>query len=124
MEDTMTRNYNTESQGSGMANLKDQAAGAMDRAKNMAGQYMDSDPKAHPRQEHREGPLARAIEQQTAKLPSDTFLWAAVGSMGLSLALEIMGEEKKANFVGHWAPTLLIFGLYNKLVKLQGSDGV
>ena len=76
------------------------------------------------RLEHTEGKVAKSIEQQTAKLPSDTFLWAAVGSMGLSLALEIMGEEKKANFVGHWAPTLLIFGLYNKLVKLQGSDGV
>jgi hypothetical protein len=76
-----------------------------------------------PRPDHREGRVARAIEQQTAKLPSDTFLWAAVGSMGLSLALEVMGEEKKANFVGHWAPTLLILGLYNKLVKLQGSDG-
>ena len=44
--------------------------------------------------------------------------------MGLSLAFEIMGDEKKANFVGHWAPTLLIFGLYNKMVKLQGSDGI
>jgi len=124
MEDTMTRNYGTETGNSGMGNISDRASNMMDRARDAAGQYMDSDPKAHPRQEHREGPLARAIEQQTAKLPSDTFLWAAVGSMGLSLALEIMGEEKKANFVGHWAPTLLIFGLYNKLVKLQGSDGV
>jgi hypothetical protein len=128
MEDTMTRNYSPEKQGSGMGNVADKASnmvsGAVDRAKDVAGQYMDTDPKATPRQEHREGPLARAIEQQTAKLPSDTFLWAAVGSMGLSLALELMGEEKKANFVGHWAPTLLIFGLYNKLVKLQGSDGV
>lgn len=32
--------------------------------------------------------------------------------MGMSLALELMGEEKKVNFIGHWAPTLLIFGLY------------
>jgi hypothetical protein len=95
----------------------------MDRAKNAAGQYMENEPRTRPQAEHREGPIARSIEQQTAKLPSDTFLWAAVGSMGLSLALEIMGEEKKANFVGHWAPTLLIFGLYNKMVKLQGSDG-
>ena len=89
----------------------------------VAREYLDSDPKAYPRPEHREGPIARAIEQQTAKLPSDTFLWAAVGSMGLSLALELMGDEKKANFVGHWAPTLLTLGLYNKLVKIQGSDG-
>lgn len=72
--------------------------------------------------EHREGKLARSIEQQTAKLPSDTFLWAAVGSIGISLVLEMMGQEKKANFVGQWAPTLLILGLYNKMVKLHGSD--
>ena len=25
-------------------------------------------------------------------------------------------------FVGQWAPTFLILGLYNKLVKLLGSD--
>ncbi len=80
-------------------------------------------PRTEPRPEHREGTVARTIEQQTAKLPSDTFLWAAVGSIGISLALQMMGDEKKANFVGHWAPTLLILGLYNKLVKLEGSDG-
>jgi hypothetical protein len=95
-----------------------------EQVSDFASRYTDTEPKSSPRPEHREGRVARAIEQQTAKLPSDAFLWAAVGSMGLSLALEIMGEEKKANFVGHWAPTLLIFGLYNKLVKLQGSDGV
>lgn len=138
MENTMTRDYENQSadrSGSTTGNITEKASqmanrasgmvtDAMHRAKDAAGQYMDSEPKAHPREEHREGPIARAIEQQTAKLPSDAFLWAAVGSMGLSLALEMMGEEKKANFVGHWAPTLLIFGLYNKLVKLQGSDGV
>jgi hypothetical protein len=130
MENTVTQNYNSglDTQSSEGGNLGDRASGmvgnAMNRAKDMAGQYLDSEPKAHPRQEHREGPIARAIEQQTARIPSDAFLWAAVGSMGLSLAFEVMGEEKKANFVGHWAPTLLIFGLYNKLVKLQGSDGV
>jgi hypothetical protein len=26
-------------------------------------------------------------------------------------------------FVGQWAPSLLILGLYNKLVKLEGHDG-
>jgi hypothetical protein len=126
MEDTMTHNYNASSEGtgSGLGNVGENASNMMNRARDAASQYGDNDPKAHPSSQHREGPLARAIEQQTAKLPSDTFLWAAVGSMGLSLALELMGEEKKANFVGHWAPTLLIFGLYNKLVKLQGSDGV
>ena len=79
--------------------------------------------QTEPRVEHREGAVARTIEQQTAKLPSDTFLWAALGSIGLSLTFQLMGDEKKANFIGHWAPTFLTLGLYNKLVKLQGSDG-
>ena len=72
--------------------------------------------------EQREGAVATAIEQQTAKLPSDTFLWAAVGSIGVSLALQMMGKKEASNFVGQWAPTLLILGLYNKLVKLHGSE--
>src|SRR3954469_20638115 len=76
-----------------------------------------------PRVEHREGPIARAIEEQTAKLPSDTFLWAAFGAIGLSLALKDTGRSHGALFVGHWAPTLLLLGVYNKLVKLHGSDG-
>src|SRR4051794_7741954 len=72
--------------------------------------------------DHSEGTIARTIEQQTAKLPSDTFLWAALGSIGLSLGLMLTGQNKKANFVGQWAPTFLILGLYNKIVKLHGSD--
>jgi len=72
--------------------------------------------------EHREGPVARAIEKQTAKLPSDTFLWAAFGSIGISLALKLTGHRHEALFVGQWAPTFLLLGIYNKLVKLHGSD--
>lgn len=85
---------------------------------------MANEPVTQPRPEHREGRVARTIEQQTAKLPSDTFLWAAFGAIGASLTLLIMGQERKATFVGHWAPTFLILGLYNKLVKLQGSDRI
>jgi hypothetical protein len=74
------------------------------------------------RQEHSEGQVAKAIEQQTAKLPSDIFLWAAVGSMATSMTLQLMGNKHGSLFVGQWAPTLLILGLYNKLVKQLGSD--
>lgn len=84
---------------------------------------LEREPRTTPREEHREGPVARSIEQQTAKLPSDTFLWAAIGSIAGSLVMMAMGQEKKANFIGQWAPTFLILGLYNKLVKLQGSEG-
>ena len=75
------------------------------------------------RVEHREGPVARAIEEQTAKAPSDTFLWAAVGSIALSLALKFGGRKHDALFVGQWVPTFLLLGIYNKMVKLHGSDG-
>src|SRR5947209_6045376 len=74
------------------------------------------------REEHSEGTIARMIEQQTAKLPSDLFLWAAGGSIAASLILQFAGRKHESLFVGQWAPTLLILGLYNKLVKLAGSD--
>jgi hypothetical protein len=73
-------------------------------------------------QEHSEGKVARTIEEQTAKLPSDTFLWAAIGAMAVSAGLQVAGNKQVSNFIGQWAPTLLIFGLYNKLVKQHGSD--
>lgn len=73
-------------------------------------------------QSHKEGPVAKAIEDQTAKLPSDFFLWLALGSIGLSATLQVFGRKQDSSFVGQWAPTLLILGLYNKLVKVAGSD--
>jgi hypothetical protein len=75
-----------------------------------------------PRQEHTEGVVARSIEEQTAKLPSDLFLWAAGASIAGSLVLKLTGKDHQSLFVGQWAPTFLILGLYNKLVKLAGSD--
>lgn len=72
--------------------------------------------------EHREGTVARAIEGQTAKLPSDVFLWTALASMGASLTLKILGKDKTALFVGQWAAPFLLLGTYNKIVKLEGHD--
>jgi len=72
--------------------------------------------------EHKEGKVATAIEEQTAKLPSDIFLWAALGSMGVSLALKLTEHKHTALFVGQWAAPFLLLGLYNKLVKLEGHD--
>ena len=72
--------------------------------------------------EHSEGTVARTIEQQTAKLPSDTFLWGAVGAMGVSAVLKMMGKNHASLFVGDWVAPLLLFGVYNKIVKTQGSD--
>ncbi len=71
---------------------------------------------------HSEGPVAKAIEEQTAKLPSDAFLWMAIGSMAFSATMQLMGNKHVSLFVGQWAPTFLILGLYNKMVKQLGSD--
>jgi hypothetical protein len=72
--------------------------------------------------QHSEGAIARTIENQTAKLPSDAFLFAALGSMAVSLFCRLRGDDHTSVFVGQWAPTLLILGLYNKLVKVAGHD--
>ena len=71
---------------------------------------------------HSEGKITKAIEAQTAKLPSDTFLWAALGSMGISLTLKLLKRDHQALFVGQWAAPFLLLGLYNKIVKLEGHD--
>ena len=69
-----------------------------------------------------EGRTAKAIEEQTAKIPSDVFLWASLGSMAASLALKIAGKTHTSLFVGQWAAPFLLLGIYNKLVKLEGHD--
>jgi hypothetical protein len=87
--------------------------------------------------DQREGRVARLIEAQTSKIPSDVFLWAAAASVLGALALQVRGGRSRgprfapprfvtrrldANFVGQWAPTLLLLGLYNKVVKVLGHD--
>jgi len=70
----------------------------------------------------REDTVTKTIESGTAAIPSVAFLGLAVGSMALSLAFMAAGRRDAANFIGQWAPTILIMGLYNKLVKQRGSD--
>jgi hypothetical protein len=72
------------------------------------------------RDEHREDVLTRVIEQQTAKIPSSWFLLAAMGSMAAAVGFEVAGRERWSTVVGMWAPTLLVMGVYNKLVKSLG----
>jgi hypothetical protein len=71
--------------------------------------------------EHEEGEITRAIEHYTSMVPSGTYLSLAIGCIGASAILQLMGRKHDAQFVGHWVPTILILGLYNKLVKQHGS---
>jgi hypothetical protein len=65
-----------------------------------------------------EGNLTAAVERGTSMLPSMTWLIAAGASILGSAALMMAGRRETANFVGQWAPTLLLLGLYNKVVKM------
>jgi purine-cytosine permease-like protein len=71
----------------------------------------------------REGSMTKSIEHQTAKNPSTYFLAAAGTAVAISLGLAVMNKRKGwANFVGSWVPSILMLGIYNKIVKTHGSD--
>ena len=72
------------------------------------------------RDEHSEPTFTRVLEQHTARIPSHWFLLVAFGAMGTSLGLELAGKRRWSRLLGMWAPTLLITGVYNKLVKSFG----
>lgn len=69
-----------------------------------------------------EGMVTKAIEKQTAKVPSVVYLAAALASMAGSLTLKLMGRKSTALFIGQWAAPFLLLGLYNKIVKTEGHD--
>ena len=72
--------------------------------------------------EHEEGELTKSIEHFTSQVPSGVFLAAGLACIPISALLYLGGRKSDAHFVGHWVPTILILGLYNKLVKVAGSD--
>ncbi|MDR7127843.1 hypothetical protein J2X69_000171 [Algoriphagus sp. 4150] len=70
----------------------------------------------------KEGKVAKTIESQTAKIPSDIYLWSSLSAMGVSLCLKVCKQNNLALFVGQWAAPFLLLGVYNKIVKTEGSD--
>ena len=70
----------------------------------------------------KEGPVAKAIESETSKLPSDLFLWTSVGAMATSLTLKLVVRDHLALFIGQWDAPFLLLGFYNKIVKVEGHD--
>jgi hypothetical protein len=83
---------------------------------------MDTMFKTRNKAKFEEGEVAKTLEKVTANIPSDIYLWSAVASMAVSFTLKLMGKNNVSLFVGQWAPSFLIMGLYNKLVKVEGHD--
>jgi hypothetical protein len=69
-----------------------------------------------------EDEVTKTIERYTAMVPSSALLAVALGAMGLSLMGQLGGRGKWGNFIAQWVPTLLIMGVYHKLVKIAGHD--
>ncbi len=70
----------------------------------------------------KEGKVGKALQEQTAKIPSDIYLWAALGTVALSLGL-LFGRRKHLSILlGQWAPSLLVIGLYNKLANVERDE--
>lgn len=69
-----------------------------------------------------EGALTKALEKLTASLPSSVWLAMAGTSLAGSIALKAARKNHASIFVGQWVPTFLILGLYNKIVKVAGSE--
>lgn len=59
------------------------------------------------------------IEEQTKKIPNLLFLGLGVASILASASLTASNKKTAGNFVGLWVPTFLLFGLYNKMVKIE-----
>lgn len=82
--------------------------------------YLPAAARAHP--SHAEDAFTRVLEERAARVPSAFFLVAAAGALLVSAAFELSGNTRASRFVGMWVPTLLITGVYNKLVKIFGTS--
>ena len=58
-----------------------------------------------------------SVQQPIAKIPTEAYLVGAFASIGISLTLKLLGRDRDAEFVGHWAPTFLTLGLLSKLME-------
>ena len=71
-----------------------------------------------------EDQVTSLMESYSALLPSSVYVGAAGASIILSLIGMLEGYNHNALFFGQWAAPFLLLGIYNKLVKLHGSDAI
>ena len=70
----------------------------------------------------KEGNVTKIIESQTAKLPSKVFLCAGLTALAAAAELKMIGKKHSGIIVGQWASPFLLFGIYDKIVKVEGHD--
>jgi len=67
--------------------------------------------------DYHEDEKTKKIEKKALKMPSRVFLLAAVIAMGSALCIACKNKKHTAFFMGEWVAPILLFGIYNKLVK-------
>lgn len=105
--------------------LEDFGADIRDRVENFrtnVGSKLDDIASEAEMKSGEEGAFTSKVEKLTAALPSTTWLALAGGSIAAAIALKIAGRNHASLFAGMFAPSLLLIGVYNKLVKVAGSD--
>ena len=67
--------------------------------------------------QEQEDVITTKIENQTQKIPSDVFLFSAIGAIGISFALKCMNKKDYAAFIEQLVAPILLLAIYNKLEK-------
>jgi hypothetical protein len=61
----------------------------------------------------------RMMEQ----VPTQVYLSAALGSIGASFLLRLLGFKEMALFVGQWPPTFLLMAMVHKVLRPSQEPG-
>lgn len=68
----------------------------------------------------RESSLTKKEGKEMREIPTSFFLALAGGVVALSLGLAVSRRKRSwANFVGLWAPSILLLGIYDKFAKSE-----
>ena len=72
--------------------------------------------------QQQEGPVAKAIETQTSKIPSDIFLWTGLAIGAAAMTLYCTKRRHLALLIAQGIAPVMLMGIYNKMVKQMGHD--
>ena len=70
-----------------------------------------------------ESKVAKVAETKPEETQPSIFITLAGAAIALSLGLALSKKKKSwAVFVGQWAPTILLLGIYDKVIKTDSSS--
>ena len=55
-------------------------------------------------------------------VPSQVWYILGIGSIVVSLILQVIGKKNWADFVGKWPPTFMLVGLYHKVLRPSNEN--